>query len=102
MQQWSANILYDTVLVNLRYKIIRTDVFYSGYTISMTCLALIIEYYHDNVMFGSRQLFQLIVPLQANDEIEKKKRRKKAETDMKDRKRANVFVQKAGEQFGSV
>ncbi|ETN98419.1 hypothetical protein RFI_39077 [Reticulomyxa filosa] len=35
-------------------------------------------------MFGSRQLFQLIVPLQANNEIEKKKCLKKADTDMKD------------------
>ncbi|ETO26504.1 hypothetical protein RFI_10635 [Reticulomyxa filosa] len=38
----------------------------------------------DNVLFGSRQLFQLIVPMQASDDIEKKKRRKKAESDMKE------------------
>ncbi|ETO00524.1 sphingomyelin synthetase, partial [Reticulomyxa filosa] len=51
MQQWSDNILYEALLVNLRYKITRTDVFYSGHTVSMTCLALMIEYYHDNTPF---------------------------------------------------
>ncbi|ETO01608.1 hypothetical protein RFI_35832, partial [Reticulomyxa filosa] len=54
----------------------------------------------DNVLFGSRQLFQLIVPLQANDEIEKKKTSQKSGGH--GRKRANVFVQKAGRQFGGV
>ncbi|ETO15460.1 hypothetical protein RFI_21904 [Reticulomyxa filosa] len=51
VHQWSDNILYEALLVNLRYKITRTDVFYSGHTMSMTCLALMIGYYHDNTLF---------------------------------------------------
>jgi len=49
-QEWGTNLFYEALLVNLRYKVTRTDVFYSGHTVSMTCFALMIEYYHSNTL----------------------------------------------------
>jgi len=49
--KYEGNIFYEAFLVNLRYKITRTDVFYSGHTVSMTCIALMVEYYHSNSKF---------------------------------------------------